>query len=78
MVVDLGLVVAVGDDVLAGQTHLGGNFGDGAQGRFLCNLDVRLHSMFSFADKQKGQHCAALPRKAAQTVGFDECSVRMW
>ena len=78
MMVDFGLVAAVGDDVGLVQAQLGGDFSDGAQGSFLCNLDVRLHSIFSFADKQKGQRCAAKPRKAAQTVGFDELSVRMW
>ena len=39
----LGLVVAVGDDVLALQAQLGGNFGDGLHFGGLGNFDVAQH-----------------------------------
>ena len=42
-VVQLGLVVAVGDDVLALQAQLGGNFGDGLHFGGLGNFDVAQH-----------------------------------
>ena len=46
LVVDLGLVVAVGDDALSLQAQLGRNLGDGLHFGSLCNFDVAQHTQF--------------------------------
>ena len=68
-VVDLGLVAAVGDHVLVGQTQLGGDLGDGLHGGFLCDLDIGFHQTSSLIAKKDS--FAQQLRKAAQTVGID-------
>jgi len=56
LMVDLGLVVAVGDDVLTLQAQLGCNFGDGLHFGGLCNFDVAQHNDSSVFVKIKGPH----------------------
>ena len=68
-VVDLGLVAAVGDHVLVGQTQLGGDLGDGLHGGFLCDLNIGFHQTSSLIAKKDS--FAQQLRKAAQTVGID-------
>src|SRR5699024_9217690 len=57
--VELGLVAAVGDDGGGVQAQARGGRGDGAEGGFLCDLDIGLHSVVLLCCKQKGQRCAA-------------------
>ena len=69
-VVDLGFVVAVGDNVLPLQAQTGCDLGDGLHFGGLGNFDVAQHSFPpAFSTQQKGcPHCIWL--RAAQTVGF--------
>ena len=57
--VDLGLIAAVGDDVGVVEAKARGDLGDGAQGGFLRDLDIGLHSVVLLCCTQKGQRCAA-------------------
>ena len=74
LVVDLGLVVAVGDDVLALQAQLGCDLGDRLHFGGLCNFDVAQHSN-SLRFKTKWAAHTHTPVYAAQTVGL---SSKLW
>ena len=69
LVVDLGLVAAVGDEVLFVQTQPGGNLGDGLHLGGLCDFNIGKHRQHSFATT-KGQHTRQHCHAAAQTVGL--------